>query len=61
MSGTWLTVVLEVRSPGDEVGVFVEAAEERGVVDDVPDSVVDFFEGDVFAVEGLTEKVVAGV
>ena len=51
--GTWLTLVLEGWDPGDGVGVFVEAAEEGLVVEDVPEAVLDFFESDVFLVERL--------
>jgi len=43
------------------VGVFVEASEQRLVVDQVPEAVLDFFEADVFAVERLAQKVLAGV
>jgi len=41
--------------------VLVEAAEQRGVVDDVPDAIIDRFETDVLAVEGLAEVSVAAV
>ena len=45
--------------PGDGVGVFVEAAEEGLVVDDVPEAVLDFFEPDVFVIERLAQEVLA--
>jgi hypothetical protein len=38
------------------VGVFVEAAEERVVVEDVPEAVGDLFESDVFMVEAWLKK-----
>ena len=57
--GTLLTLVLEGRGPGDGVGVFVEAAEEGLVVDDVPEAVLDFFEPDVLVVECLAQEVLA--
>ena len=43
------------------MGVFVEAAEEGLVVDDVPEAVLDFLESDVFVVERLAQEVLAGV
>jgi len=43
------------------VGVFVEAAEERLVVKNVPEAVFDFFEPDVFVVERLAQEVLARV
>ena len=33
----------------------------RVVVDQIPDSVVHFFEADVFTVEGLAEEVLSGM
>jgi hypothetical protein len=59
--GTWLTLFLEGGGPGDGVGVFVEAAEEGLVVEDVPEAVLDFFECDVFVIERLAQEVLAGV
>ena len=41
--------------------MFVEAAEEGVVVDDVPEAVLDFFEPDVVVVERLAQEVLAGV
>ncbi len=41
--------------------MFVEATEERFVVDDIPDAVLDFFEPDVFVVERLAQEMLAGV
>lgn len=41
--------------------MFVEAAEEGVVVDDVPQAVLDFFEPDVVVVERLAQEVLAGV
>lgn len=52
--GTWLTLLPEGRSSGDPVSVFVEAAEERFVVEDVPEAVGDLLKANVFVVEGLT-------
>ena len=43
------------------MGVFVEAAEEGLVVNDVPEAVLDFFEADVFVIERLAQEVLAGV
>ncbi len=43
------------------MGVLVEAAEERVVVEDVPEAVSDLFESDVFVVERLAQEVLAGV
>lgn len=43
------------------MGVFVETAKERLVVDDVPEAILDFFESDVFLVERLAQEVLAGV
>jgi len=43
------------------VGVFVEAAEERLVIEEVPESVGDFFEPDEFAIECLAQEVLASV
>jgi hypothetical protein len=43
------------------VGVFVEAAEERVVVEDVPEAVSDLFEPDVFVVERSAQALLAGV
>ena len=43
------------------MGLLVEAAEERLVVEDVPEAVSDRFEPDVFVVERLAQEVLAGV
>ena len=59
--GTWLTLFLEGGGPGNGVGLLVEAAEERVVVEDVPEAVSDLFEPDVFVVERLAQEVLAGV
>jgi len=42
-------------------GMVVEAAEERVVVEDVPEAVVDLFKADVLVVERLAHEVLAGV
>lgn len=59
--GTWLTLWLEGWGPGNGVGVVVEAAAERVVVEDVPEAVGDLFEADVFVVERLAQDVLAGI
>ena len=41
--------------------LLMEPAEERVVVEDVPDSVLDFFQPNVLAVQGVTEELLAGV
>lgn len=41
--------------------MFVEAAEQGLVVDEVPEAVLHFFEPDVFVVEGLAQEVLAGM
>ena len=43
------------------MSVFVEAAEERLVIEDVPEAVGDLFESDVFMVEGLAQEVLPPV
>jgi hypothetical protein len=43
------------------VRAFIESSEERVVVEDVPDGIVDLFEGDVLVVEGLAEEVLPRV
>jgi len=43
------------------VGVFVKASEERVVVEEVPEAVLDFLQPDVFVVERLAQEVLAGV
>ena len=45
--------------PGDSVGVFVEAAEERVVVGDVPEAIIDLFEADVFVIERLAQELLS--
>jgi hypothetical protein len=59
--GTWLTLFPEGRSPGDGSGRLVEATEKRVVVYDVPQSILDLFEADVFLDKRRTEEVLAGV
>lgn len=59
--GTWVTLVLAEVSPGDGVGVFVEAAGERLVARDVAEAVGDLLESDVFVVEGLARNELPGV
>ena len=59
--GTWLTLFSEGRRPGDGLRAFIESTEQRVVVEDVPDRVVDFFEADVLVVESLAEEVLSGV
>jgi hypothetical protein len=41
--------------------VFVEAAEERLVIEDIPEAVGDLFQADVFVIERLAQEVLAGV
>jgi len=43
------------------VSMFVEAAEERLVIEDVPEAVGDLFESDVFMVEDLAQEVLPRV
>ncbi len=59
--GTWLTLFSEGRCPGQGVGVLIEASEERVVVEDVPEPILDFLEADVLTVEGVAEEVLTGV
>ena len=42
--------------PGNAPRAFVDLAEQRAVVDDIPDAVADFFEADVVAPESVAEK-----
>src|SRR3989304_4832376 len=42
-------------------GALVESSEQRVVVDDIPDAIVPLLEPDRFAVERLTQEVLAGV
>ena len=59
--GTSLTLFLLRRCPGDEVRTLVEATEQRGVVQNIPDAVLDLLEPDGLVVEGLTEEVLTRV
>ena len=45
-----------VHLAGDLVGAFIEASQERGVVDDAPDAVTHFFKAGGFLGEGGTDE-----
>ena len=52
-SATWLTLFPERRSAGNGGGLFVEATEERVVVYDVLQTILDLIEADVLVIERL--------
>ena len=43
-------------NPGNARRAFIDLAEQRTVIDDVPNAIADFFEADVFAAEGVAEE-----
>ena len=54
--GRWSLIVCDRSDPSNAPGALVDLTEQRTVINDVPNAVGDFFQGDVFAAEGVAEE-----